>query len=191
MDTPKTPKVLVFAGSTRTGSFNAKLAVLTASELSSAGLDVTLVNLRDYSMPMYEGDLEASQGMPVAARRFKELVREHDALVVASPEYNGSLQALLKNPIDWISRPDPGERSLAVLRGKAVALLSASPGQGAGKRVLRHLREWFELIGMKVIPAQVNIAHAQEAFNQDDKLVSPEDREAVTQLVNELAQALR
>ena len=110
------PKILVFAGSTRTGSLHRKLAALAAAELSRAGMDVTLADLRDYPMPLYDGDSEASQGVPENAARFKELVRAHDALVVASPEYNGSFSALLKNTIDWISRPAPGEGPLAVFR---------------------------------------------------------------------------
>jgi NAD(P)H-dependent FMN reductase len=184
-------RVLVFAGSTRTGSFNEKLAALAAGELRNAGLEVTLAHLRDYPMPLYDGDAEAAQGVPESARRFKELVREHDALVVASPEYNGSFPALLKNAIDWISRPAPGEPPLAVFRGKPAALLSASPSPGAGKRVLRHLRELLEMIGMKVAQAQVNVARAPEAFDDAGNLVRPEDRAAVRELVDELVRAVR
>jgi NAD(P)H-dependent FMN reductase len=190
VETQRKPRILVFAGSIRTGSFNGKLAALAAAELRSAGMDVTLAHLRDYTMPLYDGDTEAATGLPEGARRFKELVREHDALVLVSPEYNGSLPALVKNTVDWISRPDPGERSLAVLRGKTVALLSASSGPGAGKRVLRYLREWLELIGMKVVAAQVNVGQAAEAFDESGNLVREEDRAAVRELVNALVQAL-
>ena len=175
----------------RAGSFNVKLAAIAAAELRAAGMDVTLAHLRDYAMPIYDGDIEAAAGLPDGARRFKELVRAHDALVVASPEYNGSFPALLKNALDWISRPDPGERSLAVLRGKTVALLSASSGPGAGKRVLHYLREWLEMLGMKVLAAQVNIAKGQEAFDEAGNLLRPEDRAAVTRFTDELVQLLR
>jgi len=185
------PQVLVFAGSTRTGSFNRKLAQLVAGELRNAGMAMTLADLRDYPMPLYDGDTEAAQGLPDAARRFKELVREHDALAIASPEYNGSFSALVKNTIDWISRPAPGEPPLAVLRGKVAALASASPGPGAGKRGLRHLRELLEMIGMKVVPAQVAVARASQAFDESGNLVRPEDQAAVRQLVEELVQAVR
>jgi chromate reductase, NAD(P)H dehydrogenase (quinone) len=186
METQRKPKILVFAGSTRTGSYNVKLAAVAARELQGAGMDVTLAHLRDYAMPLYDGDTEAAVGLPDGARRFKELVREHDVLVLASPEYNGSLPALVKNTIDWISRPAAGEPALAVLRGKTVALLSASPGKGAGKRVLRYLREWLELIGMKVVVAQVNVAQAGEAFDEGGNLVRAEDRAAVSELVQAL-----
>jgi NAD(P)H-dependent FMN reductase len=185
------PKILVFAGSTRTGSLHGKLAHLAAGELRRAGMSVTLADLRDYPMPLYDGDTEAAQGMPENARRFKELVRGHDALVIASPEYNGSFSALLKNTIDWISRPAPGEPPLAVFRGKPAALLSASPGPGAGTRGLRHLRELLEMIGMKVVPAQVAVARASQAFDESGNLVRPEDQAAVAQLVEALAQTVR
>jgi NAD(P)H-dependent FMN reductase len=185
------PRILVFAGSTRTGSFNGKLAHLVAAELRNAGTEVTLADLRDYPMPLYDGDTEAGQGVPDHARRFKELVRGHDALAIASPEYNGSFSALVKNTVDWISRPAPGEPPLAVLRGKLAALLSTSPGRGAGKRGLRHLRELLEMIGMKVVSAQVAVARAPEAFDESGNLVRPEDQAAVRQLVEELVQALR
>jgi chromate reductase, NAD(P)H dehydrogenase (quinone) len=185
------PKILVFAGSVRTGSFNAKLATLAAGELRTAGMDATLGNLRDYPMPMYNGDLEAAEGLPDGAKRFKELVRAHDVLVIVSPEYNASFPALLKNTVDWISRPTPGEPSLAVLRGKTAALLSASSGLGAGRRVLRYLTEWLAVLGMKVLPAQVNIAKGQEAFDDAGNLVRAEDRAALEHFVDELVQALR
>jgi chromate reductase, NAD(P)H dehydrogenase (quinone) len=185
------PKILVFAGSTRTGSLHRKLAALAAAELSRAGMDVTLADLRDYPMPLYDGDSEASQGVPENAARFKELVRAHDALVVASPEYNGSFSALLKNTIDWISRPAPGEGPLAVFRGKPAALLSASPGPGGGNRGLRHLRELLEMIGMKVVPTQVTVAKATQAFDEAGDLLRPEDKAALRQLTEELTQAMK
>jgi chromate reductase len=190
MKTHTVPRVLVLAGSTRTGSFNRKLAAVAAGELRSAGMEATLADLRDYAMPLYEGDAEAAQGVPDNARRLKEELRGHDALVVASPEYNGSFPALVKNIIDWLSRPAAGEPPLAVFRGKPAALLSASPGPGAGKRGLRHLRELLDMIGMKLVPSQVNVARAAEAFDQDGNLVRPEDRAAVRQLVDEVAAAV-
>jgi NAD(P)H-dependent FMN reductase len=150
-----------------------------------------LADLRDYPMPLYDGDSEASLGVPENARRFQELVRGHDVLLTASPEYNGSFSALVKNTIDWISRTAPGEPMRAVFRGKDAALLSASPGPAAGKRGLRHLRELLEMIGMKVVPAQVAVARASEAFDEAGNLVRPEDLAALRQLVEELVPAVR
>lgn len=188
--TGKVPQILVFAGSSRLGSYNRKLAALAAEELRRAGMGVTLAELREYPMPLYDGDAESAQGLPENALRLKEQMREHDALVVASPEYNGSFSALFKNTIDWLSRPGPGEKPLAIFRGKVAGLLSASPGQGAGKRGLRHVRELLEMMGMKVVPTQVNIARAAEAFDDAGQLVRQEDRAAVQQLVDELVFAL-
>ena len=180
-------KVLVFAASTRTGSLNRKLAGLAALELRQAGLDVTLADLAGFPMPLYDGDTEAAQGLPENARRFKELVRGHDALVIASPEYNGSFSALLKNTIDWISRPASGEPMLAVFRGKPAAILSTSPGPGAGNRGLKHLRELLQMIGMNVIDAQVAVPKAFAAFDTEGQLVRAEDRAALQLLADQLA----
>ena len=127
------PRVLVFAGSTRSGSLNRKLARAAAAALERHGLAVTLADLRDYPMPIYDGDLEASAGMPESARAFKNLMREHDALAIASPEYNGSFAALLKNAIDWATRPEPGEPRLAAFQGKKAIIMAASPSPQGGR----------------------------------------------------------
>jgi len=142
-------------------------------------------------MPLYDGDSEAAQGVPDNAVRFKELLRAHDALVVASPEYNGSFSALVKNTIDWISRPAPGEPPLVVFRGKPAAILSASPGSGGGKRGLRHLRELLDMIGMKVVPTQVAVAKASQAFDEAGNLLRLEDQKAIRELTEELVRAVR
>lgn len=182
-------KVLVFAGSTRTDSFHKKLAGAAFKALRRAGVPATLADLRDYAMPLYDGDVEAAWGLPERAKAFKELVREHDALVIASPEYNGSFPALLKNTIDWISRPEPGEAHLAALRGKTAAILSTSPGPGGGRRGLRHLRELLEMIGINVIPGQLALPRASEAFDAAGNLARPEDQAALESLVAGLADA--
>jgi chromate reductase, NAD(P)H dehydrogenase (quinone) len=180
-------KVLVFAGSTRKDSFNRKLAVRATDALRSQQIDTTFADLRDYPMPLYDGDSEAAQGLPATAKAFKELVREHDTIVIASPEYNGSFPALVKNTIDWITRPEPGERPLEVLRGKTAALLSTSPGPGAGKRGLKHLRELLEMTGLNVLPEQVNVAKATQAFDAEGQLIRPDDANALNEIVRALA----
>jgi NAD(P)H-dependent FMN reductase len=113
----KTPKILVLAGSTRQASTNRLLARDAAEALRNAGLEAVFADLRDYPMPLYDGDLEDASGLPPAAKTLKDLARESDAFVIASPEYNGSYSAVLKNAIDWISRPEPGERTLEVFSG--------------------------------------------------------------------------
>jgi NAD(P)H-dependent FMN reductase len=150
---------------------------------------VTFADLRDYPMPLYDGDQEASEGIPPIAKAFKELLRSHDAFVIASPEYNGSFPALVKNVIDWASRPEPGEKSLEVFRGKTAALVSASPGPGGGVRGLRHLRELLDMIGVNVIPTQVTVSRAGEAFDAEGRLVRPGDVDAIDRLASDLAAA--
>jgi chromate reductase len=174
-----TPKVLVFAGSTRTDSLHRKLARNAAAALQRHGLDVTLADLRDYPMPLYDGDLEAESGLPDTARAFRTLLAEHDVFVIASPEYNGSFPALVKNAIDWASRSTPGEAPTAVFRGKTAALLAASPGPGGGSRGLRHLRELLQMIGVTVLPADVTIPKAFSAFDTEGGLMRPADIAAV------------
>ena len=182
-------KILVFAGSTRADSYNRKLAQAAAAALRTSGVDVSYADLKDYPMPLYEGDVEAAQGLPERAKAFKRLLLTHDAFVIASPEYNGSFPALLKNVIDWTSRPEPGEKPLTAFRGKTAALLSASPGQGGGQRGLRHLRELLEMIGVGVIPAQLAIPRAFEAFDAEGALVRAEDRNALARMASDLVLA--
>ncbi len=144
-------KYLVFAGSTRTGGLHQELARLAAASIERQGDEATIVDLRDYPMPIYDGDFEAANGLPEAARKLKKLFAEHDGLVIASPEYNGSFPALVKNVVDWLTRAEPGERHSQAFRGKPVTLIATSPGPGGGKRGLRHLRELLEMIGARVV----------------------------------------
>jgi NAD(P)H-dependent FMN reductase len=169
------PKILVFAASTREDSFHRKLARLAAETLTKLGANFTFADLRDYPMPIYDGDLEASHGLPERAKAFKELVRAHDAFVIASPEYNGSFSALVKNTIDWASRPEPGEKSNDAFRGKTAVLLASSPGPGAGKRGLKHLRELLQMIGVNVVAQELAVPKAFEGFSTAGRLVRDED----------------
>jgi NAD(P)H-dependent FMN reductase len=150
-----------------------------------------LADLRDYPMPLYDGDVEGEHGLPANARAFKDLVRKHDAVAIASPEYNGSFSAVLKNTIDWISRPEPGEAHLAALRGKTAVLLSTSPGAGGGKRGMRHLRELLEMVGVRVIPSQVSVPKSAEAFGPSGELLRADDRGALERAAKELAETVR
>src|SRR5262249_29719722 len=103
------PRILAFAGSTRRDSFNKKLAGIAADGARAAGAEVTFIDLRDYPLPLYDGDLEAEKGLPEQAQRLKKLFLDHDGLLISSPEYNSSISGVLKNTIDWVSRPVPGE----------------------------------------------------------------------------------
>jgi chromate reductase, NAD(P)H dehydrogenase (quinone) len=179
------PRVLVFAGSIRRDSYNRKLARAAVAALESAGAEATFADLKQYPMPFYDGDVETTQGMPQTAKAFKDMLRGHDAFVIASPEYNGSFPALLKNVIDWTSRPEPGEKPLAVYRGKTAAVLATSPGAGGGQRGLRQLRELLEMIGVNVV-AQLAIPRATEAIESAGTLTRQEDRNALARLAEDL-----
>jgi chromate reductase len=183
-------RVLVFAGSIRNGSFNKMLADAAVKALRAAGIETTWADLKDYPMPFYDGDVEAATGLPERAKAFKELLRSHDAFVIASPEYNGSFPALVKNVIDWTSRGEQGDAPLTVYRDKIVAILSTSPGAGGGRRGLEHLRLLFERIRVTVIPEQVSIPRAGEAFDAEGGLAHEEDRQGLDRLVAGLAAAL-
>jgi NAD(P)H-dependent FMN reductase len=185
----KDSKVLVFAGSTRTDSFHRKLAREAAEVLAGDGASVTFIDLKDFQLPLYDGDTESASGLPENAKRLKQLIREHDSIAIASPEYNGSFPALVKNVVDWVTRPEPGEGHSQVFKGKTVALLSTSPGPGGGRRGLRHLRELFEMIGAIVVPGQVTVAKAFQAFDPTGRLINASDREQLEHVAAELTQA--
>jgi len=164
-------RILAFAGSARIDSFNKKLIKVAAAYARDAGADVTLIDLNDYPMPLYHGDLEAAEGIPENALKIKELMLQHDGFLISSPEYNSSISALLKNTIDWISRPVDGESGLVAFRGKVAGLMGASPGGLGGLRGLVHLRSILQNIGTIVVPAQVAVSGAGEAFDEEGKLI--------------------
>jgi NAD(P)H-dependent FMN reductase len=182
------PNILVLAGSTRADSVHRKAAREAVRALNHAGAEATFADLRDFPMPMYDGDLETEHGRPVTATALKELALKADGFVIASPEYNGSYPALLKNAIDWISRPDPGERHLAAFRGKVAGIFSASPGPHGGARVLKQLRELLGMIGVEVA-AQLGISDSAAAFDSDGHLSRPNDRAGLQTLAAAVVQA--
>src|ERR1035437_5924 len=188
-DVMQHPKILVLAGSARLDSIHRKLARQTVEALRHAGMEATLADLRDFPMPIYDGDLEAGEGIPPAAKALKELARRHDGFAIASPEYNGSFPALLKNALDWISRPEAGERPLAVFRGKVAAILSASPSPGGGKRGVHQLVELREMMLVTGIHEQLAIARSSGAFDADGRLVRAEDLTGLQELAAALAPA--
>ena len=179
-------RILAFAGSARRDSLNKKLVRIAAREAEAAGAAVTLVDLDDFPMPLYHGDLEASQGLPAQALRLRELFLQHDGLLIASPENNSSVSALLKNTLDWLSRsigdgkgPNSG---LAPYRGKVAAIMAASPSPFGGTRQLPHLRQILASLGVTVVPSQLALQHADHAFAEDGSLADPKVLEAVRKL---------
>lgn len=169
-----TPRILAFGGSLRRDSWNQKLAAVAAAGAREAGAEVTLLSLRDFPLPVFDEDLEAAGGMPENAKQLKALFREHHGLIIASPEYNSSVTAALKNAIDWISRTESKEESpLSALAGKTAILCAASPGALGGLRGLVHLRAILGNIGITVLPDQIALGKSYEAFNPDASLADP------------------
>jgi len=184
------PKILAFAGSTRTDSFNKKLVRIAVSGARQAGAEVTHIDLRDYTLPLYDGDIEQRDGLPANARTLKDLFLAHQGLLIAAPEYNSSISAVLKNAIDWVSRPVPGEPPLGCFIDKVAALMSASTGALGGLRGLVTVRSILGNIRVIVLPDQVAVPKAHEAFNPDGSLKDPKQQAAVEQLGRNLAQVL-
>ena len=187
------PKILVFAGSIRTGSFNARLAAAATREFAQAGADVTRISLLDYSMPIYDGDLEVRSGQPEAAISLKRMMMRHQGVFIASPEYNASVTPLLKNTLDWVSRVREGkERPLAAYKGRAFALGAASNGTYGGMRSLMALRQVLELgCGALVIPEQVAVREAASAFDEEDNLKDERTAGLLKALVQRLVELAR
>ncbi|WP_341733065.1 NAD(P)H-dependent oxidoreductase [Microcoleus sp. EPA2] len=181
------PKILAFAGSTRTASYNKMLVKVAATGARNAGAEVTYIDLRDFPMPLFDEDLEAAEGLPDNVLKFKELMIAHQGLLIASPEYNSSITAVLKNAIDWASRPQPSEAGLAAFNNKVAAIMSASPGGLGGMRGLANLRSLLENINVMVIPDQKAIPQAFQAFNPDGTLKDTKQQEAVQNLGGKLA----
>ena len=185
------PKILAFAGSLRKGSLNKKAVNAAAAMARAAGAEVTLVDLAEYAMPVYDGDLEEREGLPEGARRFKALMKAHDGFLISTPEYNSSVPGTFKNVIDWASRPEPGEPSLACFAGKVAALMSASPGAFGGIRSLVALRALLEHLGVLIIPQQVAFTLADQAFAADGDIKDERRKAAVQAMVKRLVEVLQ
>jgi chromate reductase, NAD(P)H dehydrogenase (quinone) len=167
------PKILVIPGSLRSGSYNVRLAALATKELTLADADVTRISLADYPLPLFDADLAFKDGPPENARKLKRMLEAHRGIFIASPEYNASITPLLKNTIDWISVVrEPGEVQLAVFQHRAFALGGASPGRSGALNSLLTLRQVLA-IGCRalVVPEQIAVPNAEQAFNDKDELV--------------------
>ncbi len=163
--------VVAFSGSSRSGSLNGKLVRAAAQAVRDAGAEVEEIDLRDYRMPLYDGDEETADGPPENAARLRDLFASKDAFLIGCPEYNGLITPLFKNTIDWVSRPDAeGKSGLLSVRGKLAALTAASPGGLGGLRGLVHARVLLSNIGMFVLPDQLALPHASKAFDDQGAL---------------------
>jgi chromate reductase, NAD(P)H dehydrogenase (quinone) len=175
------PRILVFPGSSRAGAFSGKVADAAARELARQECDVTRISLIDYPLPIMDEDLQRLHGIPENVMKLARLINAHDGLLIASPEYNGSIPPLLKNAVDWVSRVSrDGGEPLKPYQGKAVGLCSSSPGSFAGILALSHLRPVLIRLGMLVVSEQCSVANAQTAFNADGSI---KDEKAAANLV--------
>jgi chromate reductase, NAD(P)H dehydrogenase (quinone) len=177
-------KLLAFAGSTRSGSLNQALLNLAVAEARARGAEVTEIRLKDFDLPLYDGDLEVS-AFPGAARELKSLFQSHQGFLIASPEYNGSVSGVLKNAIDWASRPTDGEAltALSAFRGKVAGLMAASISPFGGLRGITHMRQILATIQTLVATEQVLVPFAHGAFEEGGAL----KEQLPTQLLGGLA----
>lgn len=177
-------KVLALSGSTREGSFNKKLVQQAAKIAQDNGATVTYVDLNDYEIPLFNEDLEA-KGKPAAAKSFRDQMLQSQVIFIASPEYNNSVSAVLKNAIDWATRDDQGKPSRDAFKGKTFALMSTSPGSTGGGRHLPHLKDIIEDIGGSVVKTKVSVPNAYTAFTPEGTLKDPQQQAALEKEVKE------
>lgn len=183
-----TIKLLFLAGSAREDSINKKLARAACNiAIEHQNVEATFIDLKDYPMPIYDGDLENKAGLPEQAISLKKLFIESDGIFIASPEYNSGYSALLKNTIDWLSRPhEENEAPLIAFKGKTAGLAATSPGGLGGIRGLVTLRMLLGNIGMHVVPSQAAIGNGFKAFNEDGSLADESQKKMLEGVVNQL-----
>lgn len=179
------PKILVLAGSARKDSVNKKLAANAAEIARDKGASVTHIDLADYEAPLYHGDDEAENGMPDSMKAMRALLADHDAMIVATPEYNGNIPPLLVNTFDWMSRP-AGEDTSNPFAGKLAVVMAASPGGLGGVRVIPRLRAFLTDLGMMTVPGHASVPGAFQAFDADGRLTNDRSRGQIEGLVDSL-----
>lgn len=181
------PRLLAFAGSTRQDSYNKKLIRIAADSAQQAGAEIMVIDLRDYSLPLFDQDLELEQGLPENVRKLKALFYDHHGLMIASPEYNSSITPLLKNTLDWVSRAESkDETPLKAYKGKIALIMSASPGALGGLRGLVHLRAILQNIGIIVLPGQKAVPAAHTVFGADGRITDEKLKQSIEFLGEEL-----
>jgi chromate reductase len=180
-------KILVIPGSIRTGSLNARLAATAAVEFAQAGVEVTRISLADFPLPIYDGDLQSKSGVPKHAINLKRMMSTHHGVLIVTPEYNSSVPPLVKNAIDWVTRvQDANETRGQVFRDRAFAIAAASENRLGGTRALAALRLILSACQATVIPAQLALSFAGDAYDDMDRLKRPADAEALSALVRQL-----
>jgi len=180
-------KILVIPGSLRTGSLNAKLAAAMAYQFAQAGAEVTRISLGDFPLPIYDGDLQTKSGVPKHAINLKRMIGAHHGVLIVTPEYNSSVPPLVKNTIDWVTRvQDAQETRGQVFRERAFALAAASESRLGGTRALAALRLVLSACHATVIPNQLALSFASDAYDDMDRLKHPADIEALNAMVRQL-----
>ena len=186
------PRILVFAGSTRSGAYSGKTADIAQRDLALKGAEVTRISLADYPLPLMDEDLEREKGVPENAVRLARMIASHDGFLIATPEYNGSMPPLLKNAIDWVSRvKGDGGRSLRPYSGKVAAICSSSDGHFAGIRSAAHLRAVLSHIGVEVISPQCSVPFGANAFDKDGEFTEERPRKAMDKVCATLVERAR
>ena len=160
-------KILAFAGSLRKNSYNKRVLNVAVEGAKNAGGNVTVIDLADYPMAIYNADDHEANGLDPNGLRFQQILKDHDGLLVASPEYNASLPGGLKNAIDWASRKSEKFEMGEVFKGKTAAIITASPGSFGGIRCLSHLRGVLSILGVNVLPSEIAVTFAADKFDGD------------------------
>lgn len=185
------PKVLAFAGSVRRESFNRRLLPAAIDGARGAGAEVTHLELADYPLPLFDQDMEARDGLPANARKLKDLFKAHDGLLLACPEYNGSITPLMKNALDWVSRKDGAESGTVPYKRKVVGLLSASDGRWGGIRGLTQVRHTLTILGCVVLPEQYCLSAASQAYDETGRIKDDKVRKGAEAIGARLAEFLK
>ena len=187
----RNPKILIFAGSARAASLNGKLAALAGKRLAIRDAEVTHISLKDYPLPIYDGDYEAENGVPANAGKLARLFKEQHGIFMTCPEYNAGITPLLKNTLDWISRyKEPNDPSMAAFRKKVFALGAVSPGRFGGIRGLIGMRTILEVgLGSAVLPQMLSIANGGSAFTDKGDLSEDRVSAQLDSLIDDMLQA--
>ena len=184
-----TTRLLFFSGSIRTGSLNRMLAAHAHRTAVAQGRNADLIDLSDYPLPVYNADLQNSEGIPENARRLKATIETCQGVFIASPEHNASVSALLKNTLDWLSRiRDEGEQPLQLFKQRVFAISSASPSMHGGVRGLIALRQVLAVgLGAHVLSEQFAVSQANKAFDEEGEPRDEAVRKTVAGIVDRLA----
>jgi NAD(P)H-dependent FMN reductase len=186
------PKILAFAGSLRENSYNKRVLKTAIGGAEKAGAEVTFIDLRDFAMPIYDADIQENEGFPENAEKLQQILLAHDGLLIASPEYNASLPAALKNAIDWTSRANGDIKLGQVFKGKVAAIMTASPGAFGGIRCLAHLRDVLTILLVNTLPTEIAVGKVHEMFDGDKSEMTDEKMKSILEnLGKSLADMLR